>query len=142
MDPCAGLAAATEDPTPFGCYRIVPRVHGLTIGTAGFFGPPDAFGGVTIGYGMVEQERGKGYGTEVVAGLIEICRRSIGVRTINADTDRDNIASQRVLEKNGFEFVRTTDKFCYFTLDLTASRPRLIRIGASAARRYTCTLYL
>ena len=117
--PCARLANAAQDPGPFGVYRIVPLTHGLTIGTAGFFGPPDASGEVTVGYGMVEPERGKGYGTEAVAALIEVCRAHAGVAAINADTDLDNIASQRVLEKNGFQRVRTTEELCYYTLHLS-----------------------
>jgi RimJ/RimL family protein N-acetyltransferase len=117
--PCAALAASTEDLGPFGSYRIVPQVHGLTVGTAGFYGPPDPSGEVTIGYGMVESEWGKGYGTEAVAGLIEICRAHGGVRVVNADTDLDNIGSQRVLEKNGFQRMRETDELCYFVLHLS-----------------------
>jgi len=116
--PCARLAHAAQDPRPFGVYRIVPLTHGLTIGTAGFYGPLDASGQVTIGYGMVEPEWGKGYGTEAVAGLIEVCRAHGGVVTVNADTDTDNIGSQRVLEKNGFRRVRTTGGLCYYTLRL------------------------
>ncbi len=118
--PCARLAQATEDPGLFGSYRIVPRAHGLTIGTAGFYSPPDVSGGVTIGYGMVEPDWGKGYGTETVAGLIQVCQAHGGVATVNADTDPDNIGSQRVLEKNGFHRVRTTEEFCYYTLHLRA----------------------
>ena len=118
--PCTGLAASAEDPGAFGVYRIVSLTHGLTIGTAGFYGPPDASGEVTIGYGMVEPEWGNGYGTEAVAGLIEVCRAHGGVTAINADTDLDNIGSQRVLERNGFQRVRTTQELCYFALRLTA----------------------
>ncbi|MGH6654931.1 MAG: GNAT family N-acetyltransferase [Actinocrinis sp.] len=117
-EPSSGLAQAEHDPGPFGVYRIVPLTHGLTIGTAGFYGPPDASGEVTIGYGMVDAEWGKGYGTEAVAGLIEVCRTHGGVTTVNADTELDNIGSQRVLEKNGFERVRTTEALCYYTLRL------------------------
>jgi RimJ/RimL family protein N-acetyltransferase len=118
-EPCAGLASAAEDRGPFGVYRIVPLAHGLTVGTAGFYGPPDASGEVTIGYGMVDPEWGKGYGTEAVAGLIEVCRAHGGVRAVNADTDLDNIGSQRVLEKNGFQRVRATQELCYFVLRLS-----------------------
>jgi RimJ/RimL family protein N-acetyltransferase len=117
-EPAAGLAHAAQDPGPFGVYRIVPLAHGLTIGTAGFHGPPDAFGEVTIGYGMVEPERGKGYGTEAVAGLIEVCRAHGGVTAVNADTELENIGSQRVLEKNGFQRTHTEQGFCYFVLRL------------------------
>ena len=117
-DPAAGLASAQEDPAPFGIYALVPRDHGRTIGTAGFHGPPDAAGEVTIGYGMVEPEWGQGYGTQAVAQLVEICRAHGDITAINADTDLDNVGSQRVLEKNGFEHVRTTETQRFFRLSL------------------------
>ncbi|HEX4791177.1 MAG TPA: GNAT family N-acetyltransferase [Actinospica sp.] len=120
MGPASLLAGAASDPAPFGVYALVPREHGRTIGTAGFFGPPDAAGEVTIGYGMVQPEWGQGYGTQAVAALIEVCRAHGGVRIVNADTDLDNIASQRVLEKNGFIRVRTTESLNYYALQLAS----------------------
>ena len=53
-----------------------------------------------------------------MTGLIEICRQHEKVSAILADTDLDNVASQRVLEKNGFALVRTTEDKCFFELDL------------------------
>ena len=119
-EPAAGLAKAETDPGPFGVYALVPREHGRIIGTAGFYGPPDDAGEVTIGYGMVEPEWGRGYGTQAVAGLVEACRAHGGVTAVNADTDLDNIGSQRVLEKNGFARVRSTDAQHFYVLRLTA----------------------
>jgi hypothetical protein len=107
-----------DGPGPFGSYRLVSPAGGQTIGTAGFYGPPDESGQVIIGYGMVSREWGNGYGTEAVACLIEICRRDGGVTAILADTELDNVASQRVLEKNGFARVHTTDESHFFKLDL------------------------
>ena len=52
--------------------------------------------------------------------LVEVCREHGGVQAVNADTDLDNIGSQRVLEKNGFELVRTTEKLRYYLLRLSA----------------------
>ncbi|HEV2636587.1 MAG TPA: GNAT family N-acetyltransferase [Actinocrinis sp.] len=118
--PAAGVAAAPAEPAPFGVYLIVPLSHGRTVGSAGFYGPPDRFGQVTIGYGMVESDWGRGYGTAAVAGLVRICRAHGGVTAVNADTDRGNLASQRVLEKNGFVRVRTTDDHCFYRLALDA----------------------
>jgi RimJ/RimL family protein N-acetyltransferase len=118
--PAAMLAGASVDPGPFGSYVLIPRAHGRLIGTAGFYGPPNKAGEVTIGYGMVEPEWGRGYGTQAVAGLVAVCRAHGGVTVINADTDLDNIGSQRVLEKNGFERVRTTEKLHYFVLRLAS----------------------
>ena len=114
----AASLAANPDPGVFGSYRIVLPGTGQSIGTAGFHGPPRVSGQVTSGYGLVRQEWGNGYGTEAVADLIGICRRHGQVTVIAADTDRDNIASQRVLEKNGFERVRTTEQGCFFELTL------------------------
>ena len=119
-EPASMLARATVDPGPFGSYVLVPRTRGDVIGTAGFYGPPDETGEVTIGYGMVEPEWGQGYGTQAVAALVQICRAHGGVTAINADTDLDNIGSQRVLEKNGFEHVRTTETLKYFVLRLAS----------------------
>ena len=116
--PAAGVATATTDLGPFGIYKLVPQTHGLAIGSAGFYGPPDALGEVTIGYGMVKREWGQGYGTEAVTGLVEICRTHGGVTVINADTDLDNIGSQRVLEKNGFRRIRSGDTLHYYALRL------------------------
>jgi len=116
--PAARVAAAAADSGPFGVYKLVPRTHGHIIGTAGFYGPPDASGEVTIGYGMVEPEWGRGYGTEAVAGLVAICRAHGGVTVINADTSLDNVGSQRVLEKNGFRKLRSSDTLHYYALHL------------------------
>jgi RimJ/RimL family protein N-acetyltransferase len=116
-DVAAVVAAGGGKSGVFGSYSIV--VAGRTIGTAGFYRPPDESGQVTIGYGMIEPEWGNGYGTEAVASLIEICRRDGGVGLVLADTDLDNLPSQRVLEKNGFERVRTTGTSRYFELSLS-----------------------
>jgi RimJ/RimL family protein N-acetyltransferase len=119
--PAARVAAATTDPGAFGVYKLVARTHGRVIGTAGFFGPPDTSGEVTIGYGMVEPEWGRGYGTEAVAGLVAICRTHGGVTVINADTNLDNVGSQRVLEKNGFQELRSSGTLRYYAMRLASS---------------------
>jgi RimJ/RimL family protein N-acetyltransferase len=117
----ARVAAASADLSPFGSYKLVARAHGRIIGTAGFYGPPDESGEVTIGYGMVEPEWGHGYGTEAVAGLVAICRAHGGVTVINADTSLGNIGSQRVLEKNGFHRLRSSDSLHFYALRLAPS---------------------
>lgn len=109
-------ASAGADPAPFGCYRV--DLAGVAVGTIGFFGPPEQ-GEVTIGYGLVPGARGLGYATEAVAALVALCRSHDHVRVMLADTDHDNTASQRVLAKNGFEFVRESDGLRYYRLDVS-----------------------
>jgi len=55
-----------------------------------------------IGYGLVPGERGKGYGTEAVAIMVDYLFLSKEVGRIQAQTDDRNVASQKVLEKVGF----------------------------------------
>ncbi len=57
---------------------------------------------VRLGYLLAEAAWGKGLATELVAGFIAWCRKQAGVTSIVGGVARDNPASKRVLEKNGF----------------------------------------
>jgi len=103
---------------PFSSYRIDCRRDGAAMGTIGFHGPPDPQGQVTIGYGLVPHSWGNGYATEAVLALIDVCRAHPDVRALAADTTHDNVASQRVLVKTGFRFVRQDKELLYYELDL------------------------
>ena len=59
-------------------------------------------GTVEIGYGLLQEYWGKGYATEAVKAMIEWAFRQPGVKAIEAETEANNIASQRVLQKAGF----------------------------------------
>jgi len=62
----------------------------------------NANGMVEIGYGIKKEYEGQGYMTEAVAAMVGWAGEQIGVNYIEAETEPDNKASQRVLEKNGF----------------------------------------
>lgn len=53
-----------------------------------------------IGYSVVPSERKKGYGTEILRLLIEEAKK-LGIEKILVTCDEDNIASKKVIEKNG-----------------------------------------
>jgi predicted acetyltransferase len=57
------------------------------------------FGG-HIGYSVRPTERGKGYGTRLLALTLEKAR-TLGLRRVLLTCHRDNAASARVMEKNG-----------------------------------------
>lgn len=59
-------------------------------------------GTVEIGYGIYPEHEGKGYATECVIALVRWASVQSGVTRIEAETDPDNIASQKVLAKAGF----------------------------------------
>jgi [ribosomal protein S5]-alanine N-acetyltransferase len=60
-----------------------------------------------LGYWVAERANGKGLATQAVAELIPIAFGELGLHRLEAGTLVDNVGSQRVLEKNGFERIGT-----------------------------------
>lgn len=108
-----GLQAGV-DPGDFGMYQVVRLEDGLAVGDIGFHGPPAEDRSVTVGYGMAEAVRGRGYATEALVALIAWSVASGRVTTIRADTRLDNLASQRVLEKAGMRLVGEDASLRYY----------------------------
>jgi [ribosomal protein S5]-alanine N-acetyltransferase len=82
---------------PFGHYQVLLREQDLVIGDIGFHAPPDDLGEVSIGFGIVPVARQRGYAREALTALLDWALRRPEVRTVHADTDLVNLASQRVL---------------------------------------------
>lgn len=59
-------------------------------------------GVVEIGYGIADEYQGRGYATEAVSEIVEWALMQPGVTNVVAETEKSNIASQRVLKKAGF----------------------------------------
>jgi RimJ/RimL family protein N-acetyltransferase len=96
----AGRAAFPTDVMPWGLFVIVEKSSGLSLGGIGFKGSPDERREVEIGYGVSPSCQGRGVASEALKAVCEFSRGRVDA--IVAETDRDNIASQRVLEKCGF----------------------------------------
>jgi RimJ/RimL family protein N-acetyltransferase len=74
------------------------------VGAGGYFGPPSADGTVEIGYSIVDEVCGEGYGTELAQALTNRALRHPGVRRVIAHVQADNVASHKVLKRAGFHF--------------------------------------
>jgi RimJ/RimL family protein N-acetyltransferase len=96
-----GNVAFATDVAPWGLYVVVEKSSGLAIGGIGFKRPPNERGEVEIGYGMCESFQGRGLASEVVVAVCNFARGF--ARAILAETERANVASQRVLKKAGFD---------------------------------------
>jgi predicted acetyltransferase len=57
---------------------------------------------VHLGYLLSRQTWGKGIGSELIKGLVSWCEATENISSISGGVEVDNIASIRVLEKNGF----------------------------------------
>jgi RimJ/RimL family protein N-acetyltransferase len=95
--------AAGVDPRPFGRFLICLPGQRLptVIGGIGFSGGPDEAGRVEIGYGVVPSHQRRGYASAALGVLIPLARE-FGATYLWAETDSANVASQRVLRRNGF----------------------------------------
>jgi ribosomal-protein-alanine N-acetyltransferase len=101
----------------WGPYTLIEKRTGLCIGGIGFKGLPDAAGAVEIGYGICTSRQGEGLMTEAAARLCELARVE-GALGVTAETDRVNIASQRVLEKCGFAQLSSELESIWWRLEL------------------------
>ena len=61
---------------------------------------------VEIGYGICEKYSGKGYATELLMAMTEYVAENFEISILYGRVMHGNNASVRVLEKNGYEFVR------------------------------------
>jgi [ribosomal protein S5]-alanine N-acetyltransferase len=93
--------ARGADPWVHG-FAAVHRDSDTVIGGGGFKGPPDAGGVVEIAYAIVPGYEGRGYATEVAAGLLRFASADARVSTLRAHTLPQHGASSRVLTKVGF----------------------------------------
>ncbi len=97
------LDGALKNPADWVWYAVwrIESPEGETIGDLSFKGMGPN-GAVEIGYGIREEYRRQGYAAEAVSALVRWAARQPRVRRVEAETDPDNIASQRVLKKCGF----------------------------------------
>jgi RimJ/RimL family protein N-acetyltransferase len=90
---------------PFCHYQVVLAEDDLVIGDIGFHTPPDDLGEVSVGFGIVPVARGRGYAREALRAVLDWALDRPEVRSVHADTDLVNLASQRVLLGAGMELV-------------------------------------
>ena len=84
----------------WGSWLILRKSDEVLMGDAGFKGKPNSSKEVEVGYGFLEAYWGMGYATEAVSGLINWAFKTSAVTKVIAETDSDNAAYIRVLEKN------------------------------------------
>lgn len=83
------------------------------IGSACFKGAPNEKGQVELGYGINKQYQNYGYTTEAVKEMCKWALKQSDVNEVIAETEKQNIASQKVLIKcNMIKYKETED--CYW----------------------------
>lgn len=99
------LVKAQADPENFiwlTFWLIVRKSDRVVVGSADFKAPPDENGAVELGYGLGEGFTGNGYMTETVGEMCAWALAQPMVSAVIAETELGNLASQHILERNGF----------------------------------------
>lgn len=112
------VAANEDDYLFFTLWTIILKSENRMVGDLCFKGLPDNNGNVEIGYGTYENFRGKGYMTEAVGGMIAWTETQQKVKSIIAETDKTNVASMVILQKNRFAKIGESDDFFHWKLQL------------------------
>lgn len=88
-------------------YTLLLKANHTKIGICGLF-DREGLEGIDIGFAFLPEFEKKGYGFESASKLMTIAFDEFGINEINAITDKDNISSQKLLEKLGLELTGTT----------------------------------
>ncbi len=90
-------------------WTAILKKENKMVGDLCFLGEPNTVGEIEIGYGTYEAFRKKGFMTEAVAGMINWAEKQAEVKSIFASTEKNNVASYSILQKNNFIKIGETD---------------------------------
>jgi [ribosomal protein S5]-alanine N-acetyltransferase len=72
-----------------------------------------AFQNANVGYWVDRARNGRGLATRALAAMVDEAFGDLALHRLEAGTLVDNVASQRVLEKNGFERIGLARRYLY-----------------------------
>ena len=86
---------------------VIRKVDNCKIGTCGLY-DRKGIEGIDIGFAFLPKYEKKGYAFEAASKMINIAFNELGLTKINAITIKDNMSSQKLLEKLGMKFIGLT----------------------------------
>ena len=91
-------------------WQFVLIDQNIIIGSACFKGVPDEDGCVEIGYGINEAYEHKGYTREAAETMCKWARNQANVKSIIAETEKDNFPSHKILKNCGMKIYKQTEE--------------------------------
>jgi RimJ/RimL family protein N-acetyltransferase len=92
----------------YGRWTVVDRTTGEYLGFCGLKYHPE-MGDVDLGFRFIREYWGKGYATEAASACLEYAFNALEIPCVIGRAQAGNLASIRVLEKIGMQFVKTFD---------------------------------
>lgn len=92
--------------SPLGIWVICHKKDGKMIGSIKFEKIDEIKREAELGYFLKKDYWGQGYMTEVVKSLCDLSMAELGLKQLSIITHLENLASQKVAEKSGFNLYR------------------------------------
>jgi ribosomal-protein-alanine N-acetyltransferase len=106
-----------EKPTGYESWMIIKKETLEIIGDLGFKGFNYNESNIDIGYGIIKEERRKGYAEEAVKEIIQWAFSNEMVKEITANCLKENTSSINLLTKFNFIELRTENGMIYWHLE-------------------------
>ena len=106
------LAATEADPEHYpwhSFWLMIRKTDRIVLGSADFKDVPDENGISELGYGIGPAFEHHGYTTEAARALCAWALAQPGVKHLSAETDLDGSASQRILQRLGFQEIQRAE---------------------------------
>jgi RimJ/RimL family protein N-acetyltransferase len=99
--------AASETDLP-SQYAVISMESGKMLGLSGYvpYADPESDAEYEIGYRFHPSSWGRGIGSEAVQATLDFGFSSLGFKDIIAFVEKENVASVRILEKIGMQYIR------------------------------------
>ena len=88
-------------------YTVIKKDDGKKIGTCGLY-DREGLEGIDIGFAFLPAFEKKGYAFEASDRLQQAAFEDFALKSLSAITAKDNISSQKLLQKLGFNLIGTT----------------------------------
>ncbi|QPQ35729.1 GNAT family N-acetyltransferase [Lysinibacillus sp. JNUCC-52] len=95
-------------------WLIVSKSQNCSVGGIMLKGLPNCSGEVVVGYYTLPEYQRNGYMTEAIYSMKNWLLSQPNVKFVVADTEKDNIASHRVLAKSGAVLYKETAELLYW----------------------------
>lgn len=99
-------------------WTAISKTENKMVGDLCIYGEPNADGVIEIGYGTYKEFQNKGFMAEIVKGIIDWVKTQINVKSIIASTEKTNVVSFKVLEKNKFIKIGETETLFNWKLEM------------------------
>lgn len=109
--------AKVDGPTGYESWMIIKKDTLEIIGDLGFKGFNYEGENIDIGYGIIKEERGKGYAEEAVKEILRWALSKEIIKEITANCLVGNSKSINLLKKNNFRQLRIENEMIYWHLN-------------------------